>query len=97
MKFPGACLVCGEKMSVGEPGLWQKGVGVKHERCARVKELRCMVCGGPAGCQACEFRDGCDLEAVSQNCICTKCDDEGDAFASYLESAARRFPLLNPK
>ena len=44
MKFPGTCIVCNEKININEPGLWQKGVGVKHEKCAEVKELKvCQV------------------------------------------------------
>ena len=50
MKFPGTCIVCNEKIEVNEIGLWAKGLGVKHEKCAEVKELSCIVCGGPAGC-----------------------------------------------
>ena len=98
MKFPGTCIVCNEKINVNEPGLWQKGVGVKHEKCAEeVKELKCIVCSGPAGCSTCEFRDDCDLEIVSQLCICNKCSDKKDTFSLYRESAKKKFSLLNLK
>ena len=97
MKFPGTCIVCNEKINVNEPGLWQKGVGVKHEKCAEVKELKCIVCGGPAGCATCEFRDDCDLEVVSQLCICNKCGEKKDTFYLYQESVKKKFPLLNLK
>ena len=50
MKFPGACIVCKKKIGINEVGLWAKGLGVKHLACAEVVELRCLVCGGPAGC-----------------------------------------------
>ena len=94
MKYPGTCMACGEKIGIGEPGLWQKDVGVKHEKCAGAAELKCIVCGGPAGCPSCEFQDECDLEAVSQLCICTKCGQK-DAFLKYRESVGKRFSLLN--
>jgi len=40
MKFPGTCIVCNEKIEVNEIGLWSKGLGVKHEKCAQVNELQ---------------------------------------------------------
>jgi len=39
MKFPGTCIVCNEKIPVNEIGLWAKGLGVKHEKCAQINEL----------------------------------------------------------
>ena len=56
MKFPGTCLVCNEKIKVNEIGLWAKGLGVKHEKCAEINELQCIVCGASAGCPQCEWR-----------------------------------------
>jgi len=50
MKFPGTCLVCNKKIEINEVALWAKGLGVKHQGCAEVKQLKCIVCGGPAGC-----------------------------------------------
>jgi hypothetical protein len=38
MKFPGTCIVCNEKIKVNEIGLWAKGLGVKHEKCAQINE-----------------------------------------------------------
>lgn len=35
MKFPGTCIICNEKIKVGEIGLWAKGLGVKHEKCSK--------------------------------------------------------------
>ena len=35
MKFPGTCIVCNEKIEINEIGLWSKGTGVKHEKCAQ--------------------------------------------------------------
>jgi hypothetical protein len=32
MKFPATCIVCNQKLKVGEMGLWAKGLGVKHEK-----------------------------------------------------------------
>ncbi len=94
MKFPGTCTVCNGSIPANEVGLWAKGLGVKHEGCAEAKELRCAVCGKPAGCPQCEFRDGCDLESVSPLCICRGCADGGNAIREYQKSAKRKFPLL---
>ena len=95
MKFDGTCVVCNEQIKANEIGLWAKGLGVKHEKCAEVKELKCSVCGNPAGCAQCEFRDDCDLEMVSQLCICKKCSETSDSFISYQKSVSKKFPLLN--
>lgn len=95
MKFPGTCIVCNEKIQVNEIGLWAKGMGVKHEKCAEIKELQCVVCGGPAGCPQCEFQDICDVEKVSPFCICKKCSGDKNSFANYQKSAKRKFPLLD--
>ena len=48
MKFPGTCIICKEKINVNEIGLWAKDLGVKHEKCAEITELQCMVCGKSA-------------------------------------------------
>lgn len=99
MKFPGTCIVCNQKIDANESGLWAKGLGVKHERCAskEVKELKCAVCGGPAGCAQCEFQDDCDRDVVSGLCICKKCSDAKDPFALYQDSVKKNFALLNLK
>ncbi len=76
-------------------GLWAKGLGVKHEKCAKINELQCIVCGGPAGCSQCEFQDNCNIEKVSQLCICKKCSQEKDVFKSYQISANKKFPLIH--
>lgn len=94
MKYPGTCTVCGQKIDSGEVGLWAKGLGVKHEKCAEVAELRCVVCGGPAGCPACEFEDVCNIPSVSQLCICKGCSGAGDAPASYRKAVGSKFPAL---
>ncbi|TLX75427.1 MAG: hypothetical protein E6L05_02375, partial [Thaumarchaeota archaeon] len=65
MKFPGTCIVCKKKIEINEIGLWAKGIGVKHQACADEVELKCLVCGGPAGCPKCEFAADCDLTKVS--------------------------------
>jgi hypothetical protein len=97
MKFPGTCLVCNKKIEINEVALWAKGLGVKHQACAEVKQLKCLVCGGPAGCPDCEFADNCDLNKVSQMCICKKCSDTKDAFSLYQSSMIKRYPMLNLK
>ena len=98
MKFDGTCIVCKEKIKVNEIGLWSKGLGVKHEKCAEEnKELKCAICNGSAGCMDCEFSEICDRESVSKLCICKKCDSTHDSFASYQKSIIEKFPLLNLK
>jgi len=95
MKFPGKCIVCNEKIEKDEIGFWAKDVGVKHEKCDEIKELTCGVCGGPAGCPTCEFRDSCDLEQVSQICICKKCEARTEPYNLYQKSVMKKFRLLN--
>ena len=95
MKFSGICIVCNDTIEINEIGLWSKGVGVKHEKCAQINELQCIVCGSSAGCPQCEFQDICDISNVSQLCICKKCSDGRDAFNSYQKSSNKKFPILN--
>lgn len=95
MRFPGTCIVCNEKIPVNEIGLWAKGIGVKHLKCAEAKELQCIICGGPAGCPQCEFQDVCDIETVSPFCICKKCSEKSNTFTNYLNSSKKKFPLLD--
>ena len=94
MKFPGTCIVCKKKVEVNEVALWAKGLGIKHQACAQVKELKCVECEGPAGCPHCEFADDCDLNRVSQLCICKKCNDDKEAFSLYQKAVSKRFPML---
>lgn len=95
MKFPGNCIICNEKIYVNEIGLWAKGLGVKHEKCAETKELKCIICGNSAGCQHCEFYENCDLSQISQNCICKVCEGKSDLFKLYKESVKQSFPALD--
>ncbi|VVC06090.1 Uncharacterised protein [uncultured archaeon] len=97
MKFPGTCIVCKKKIEVNEVALWAKGLGVKHQACAQVTELKCAVCGGSAGCLQCEFADDCNREKVSQLCICKKCHEGKDAFTVYQRIISKRFPVLDIK
>ncbi len=97
MKFPGTCIVCNKKIEVNELGLWAKGLGVKHEKCAEVNELTCIVCGGSAGCSKCEYADDCDLKTVSQLCICRKCNETENPFDAYQKSVKKKFSILNLK
>lgn len=95
MKFPGTCVVCNDKIEVNEIGLWAKGLGVKHEKCAQINELKCIICGCSSGCLQCEFQDICDIQKVSQLCICKKCSEEKNSFDSYQKSVKKNFSLLN--
>ena len=95
MKFPGTCIVCKKKLEVNEIGLWAKGQGVKHEKCGEVNELKCIICGGPAGCPKCEFSSDCDRNLVSQLCICKSCLEKQNSFESYKSSLKKKFPLIN--
>ena len=97
MKFPGMCIICNEKIAVNEMGLWAKGIGVKHEKCANQNQIKCIICDGPAGCISCEFGDICDIEKVSSNCICRNCEEQKSNYEFYLERVSQKFPMLNPK
>ena len=95
MKFDCKCLVCNQKVKSKEIGLWSKGVGVKHEKCAEQnEEIKCIICGGNSGCQTCEFLENCDLQKVSQLCICKKCEDSQDLFSTYQSAVIKKFPIL---
>ena len=91
MKFDGTCIVCNEKVSANEIGLWSKGIGVKHEKCAEINELRCVICDNPAGCLHCEFKNDCDRSLVSQLCICKKCENQEHTFEQYQLSIRDKF------
>lgn len=94
MKYPGECVVCKQKIEVGRPVLWAKGEGVKHESCVpQTMEIPCAVCGKGAGCSECEVRDDCDLERVSQMCICRACSED-DALAKYRSAVNQQFTIL---
>ena len=97
MKFPGTCIVCNKKIEANEIGLWAKGLGVKHEKCAKTNELTCIICGRPAGCPQCEYSDDCDIELVSSLCICRKCNSTENVFHDYQKSVKKKFSLLNLK
>ncbi len=91
MKFDGTCIICNEKVNANEIGLWSKGIGVKHEKCAEVNDLKCVICDNPAGCLLCEFQNNCDRSLVSQLCICKKCESEGNTFKHYQISVQDKF------
>ena len=91
MKFDGTCIICNEKVSANEIGLWSKGIGVKHEKCAEINELRCVICDNPAGCLQCEFQNDCDRSLVSQLCICKKCENQEHTFEQYQLSVRDKF------
>ncbi|MDI1495083.1 MAG: hypothetical protein K8823_389 [Cenarchaeum symbiont of Oopsacas minuta] len=97
MKFPGKCLVCNQTIAAGQVGFWAQGIGVKHEDCAQIVDMKCMVCKGSAGCSSCEFMDSCNPQLVSQTCICAKCSNSDDPLLSYLNQAAKEYPALNLK
>ena len=91
MKFDGICIVCNKKVNANKIGLWSKGIGVKHEKCAEIVELKCVICDNPAGCLQCEFQDNCDRSLVSQLCICKKCDSQQHTFEQYQVSVRDKF------
>ena len=97
MKFEGTCIVCNEKITVNEIGFWAKGLGVKHEKCVEVEELKCIVCDSLAGCGQCEFQEDCDRSVVSQLCICKKCQTLDVPYDSYQKSLKTKFSILNLK
>ena len=91
MKFDGICIVCNKKVNANKIGLWSKGLGVKHEKCAEINELKCVICDNPAGCLQCEFQNDCDRSLVSQLCICKKCETQEHTFEQYQLSIRDKF------
>ena len=91
MKFDGTCLICNKKVNANKIGLWSKGIGVKHEKCAEINELKCVICDNPAGCLQCEFQNDCDRSLVSQLCICKKCETQEHTFEQYQLSIRDKF------
>ena len=91
MKFDGTCLICNKKVNANKIGLWSKGIGVKHEKCAEINELKCVICDNPAGCLQCEFQNDCDRSLVSQLCICKKCENQEHTFEQYQLSIRDKF------
>ncbi len=107
MKFPGKCMECGKPIPAGQPGLWLKGVGVKHVQCATsedmdssdtsvpvVNRIMCSLCGKSAGCSECEFQDNCDIANVSPSCLCAPCSQKNDVLSLYHVSVGKKFPIL---
>lgn len=99
MRFPGSCLECGKRVSVGEQAFWARGVGVKHIECAQKAEAKdpyisCLICGKPAGCERCELADSCNTKKVSPHCICSRCN-VGDAMDSYTAAVVKKFPAIH--
>ena len=95
MKFDGKCIVCSQKVKAKEIGLWSKGIGVKHEKCAEQSlEIKCIICDGQAGCHTCEFLVDCDLQKISQSCICKKCENTEDLFSTYQRAVSKKFSIL---
>ena len=107
MKFPGKCLECGKPIPKGQPGMWSRGVGVKHEECAvdssttlgdtpdhPSNKILCAVCGRLAGCQECELADNCDIPNVSSICLCPTCSQKTDVMDAYYKSISSKYPAL---
>ena len=91
MKFDGTCIICNKKVNANKIGLWSKGIGVKHEKCAEINELKCVICDNPVGCLQCEFQNDCDRSLVSQLCICKKCENQEHTFEQYKSSIRDKF------
>ena len=91
MKSDGICIVCNKKVNANKIGLWSKGIGVKHEKCAEINDLKCVICDNPAGCLQCEFQNDCDRSLVSQLCICKKCETQEHTFEQYQLSIRDKF------
>lgn len=92
MKFPGTCIECKKPLKIGEMGLWSKGVGVKHMSCSVEKEIPCIICGKPAGCQLCELFENCNVQKVSPYCVCFDCSTT--SLSQYKTAVAKKFPVL---
>lgn len=89
VKYKGKCAVCGKEIPQGEYALWSRASkAIKHEKCdvaqaPAVLELKCFVCGRPAGCPSCSFEADCNREVVSQACICEQCMADRQAYRNY--------------
>lgn len=92
MKFPGKCIECNKPLKTGEVGLWSKGVGVKHMDCSENKEIRCIVCGKPAGCQQCEVFEKCNAQKISPYCLCFDCS--AISLNKYVAAVSKKFSTL---
>ena len=101
VKYRGKCAQCGKEIPQGEYALWSRTTkSIKHERCESPRrqvtgerehppallELRCFICGNPAGCATCEFEKMCNRELVSQACICDRCFSDGNAYENYQQA-----------
>lgn len=95
MRFPGTCVECGKPVKAGEVGLWSKGLGVKHLSCVDTGGISCVICGKPAGCQTCEMFTNCDIQRVSQLCVCSNCSRVG--LPEYVKRVGKKFPMLAVK
>ncbi len=94
MKFPGKCVICKGDLKKGDLGLWAKNQGVKHLECSESESIPCAICGGPAGCEICEFADICDIPNISPKCVCSKCVDTDDPLHSYQRAVGNRSTAL---
>lgn len=92
MRFPGRCTECNKPLKIGEMGLWSKDVGVKHMSCSENKEIPCIICGRPAGCQQCEMFDKCSVQKVAPYCVCFDCSTI--SLSQYVTATSKKFPVL---
>ena len=111
MRFPSKCIECGKTIPKGHPGLWSKGMGVKHVKCTDLEDATlndassmsaaianktiCSLCGKPAGCSECEFLENCNVANVSPICLCYACSQKNNVTSLYISSTAKKFPALS--
>lgn len=98
VKYKGKCAECSEEIPAGEYAVWSRtSKAIKHIKCEasvpekkekipEVPELKCFVCGRPAGCAECTFEVDCDRQTVSQACICSHCMEDKQAFRNYQQA-----------
>ena len=72
----------------------QKGLGVKHEKCAEINELQCIVCGDSAGCSQCEFQEIVIFQ-MFLNFVYVRNAVKQKMLLTYQKSVKKKFSIIN--
>ncbi|MFQ5940721.1 MAG: hypothetical protein ACE5KA_03365 [Nitrososphaerales archaeon] len=62
-----------------------------------VIELPCFVCGKSAGCGDCEHLDICNRTTVSNQCVCSNCYEQKDAYERYCDAFSKKLTTAKIK
>lgn len=71
MRFPSKCIECGKIIPKGHPGLWSKGVGVKHVQCAA---LESAALGGTSSAPAAATANKTACSLCGKPAGCSECE-----------------------